>query len=378
MNIFTEIRKNLISFIRKSKLVFILFIICPMVAAYIYGVMQQDSFEGKSKFDPIKVEFKYDKTSFEGKTLESMLSSKEVKSFINSDAKDDFKCSVVIDNSFNNIEIEKLSGSDSVTDMVQGFMKTFSDSINQYKVLYKDIDKVSLNAEENKQLKEKLVVKLQEIQAVPSIKEKIIEGYKSLGAREYFTISMFSFSSIIIMLTLVKMFYKEKRVGILKRSFSTPNSKINYLAGYLSSSFLIVFFINLAYVLVNRILGIAFTTSISWVLVTVILQSLLQASVIGLIIAFVKSEKVSNAIIGVLNALPLMIGGVFYSIDMTGSSALKMISNFAPNSLILNSYKNLAILQGSNGFLNQLMIMLLVAVIFLVISIAKVNIVWEE
>ncbi|GKU25925.1 ABC transporter permease [Clostridium folliculivorans] len=378
MNLVTEIRKNLISFIRQNRIIFVLFIICPMIAAYVYGVMQQDVFSGKSSFEPVKVEFKYDKTSQEGKALEAMLNTKEVKNFINSDAVDDIKCRVTIDKSFNDITIEKVSGSDSALDMVQGFMRTFTENINQYKIIYKNIDSISLNDEQKKSLTSKVVGKLQEIQKVPSVKEKVIEGYKSLGAREYYTISMFSFSSVMIMLTLVKLFYKDKRAGILRRSFSTPNKKINYLAGYLSSSFIIVFFINIVYVMVNKILGIAFTTSIVWILVAVVFQSLLQASVIGLIIAFVKSEKVSNSIITVITALPLMIGGVFFSVDMTDASVLKIISNFSPNSLILNSYKNLAIIEGSYGALNQIMLMLLVAVMFLVVSFVKVNIAWED
>lgn len=378
MNLVTEIRKNLISFIRQNRVIFVLFIICPMIAAYVYGIMQQDTFSGKSSFEPVKVEFKYDKTSQEGKALEAMLNTKEVKSFINSDAEDDIKCRVIIDKSFNDITIEKVSGSDSALDMVQGFMKTFTENINQYKIIYKNIDSISLNDEEKKSLTSKVVGKLQEVQKVPSVKEKIIEGYKSLGAREYYTISMFSFSSVMIMLTLVKLFYKDKRAGILRRSFSTPNKKINYLAGYLSSSFIIVFFINIAYVMINKILGIAFTTSIVWILVSVVFQSLLQASVIGLIIAFVKSEKVSNSIITVITALPLMIGGVFFSVDMTDASVLKIMSDFSPNSLILNSYKNLATIEGSYGALNQIMLMLLVAVVFLVVSFVKVNISWED
>ncbi|MBK1810928.1 ABC transporter permease [Clostridium sp. YIM B02505] len=378
MNLLTEIRKNLISFIRQNKIIFILFIICPMIGAYVYGVMQEDVFSGKSSFEPITVEFQYDKTSLEGKVLEGMLSTKEVKNFINSEAKDDIKCKVVIDKTFNDIEIEKISGSDSSLDMVQSFMRTFSDNINQYKVLYKNIEGVSSNDQEKKALTNNIIGKLQEIQKVASVKDKIIQGYKSLGSREYYTISIFSFSSTMIMLTLIKLFYKEKRIGILRRAFSTPNKKTNYLAGYLSSSFIIVFIINVAYILINRILGIAFTTSILWILITVILQSLLQASVIGFIIAFVKSEKVSNAIISAATALQLMIGGVFYSIDMTGSSVLKVISNFSPNTLIINSYKNLAIVSGDYGALNQIIIMLLVAALFLVISFIKINIVWED
>lgn len=378
MKLVTEIRKNLISFIRQNKVIFVLFVICPMIAAYVYGVMQQDAFSGKGTFEPIKVEFRYDKTSQEGKSLEAMLNTKEVKKFINSNAEEDIKCRVIIDNSFKDIKIEKVTGSDSALDMVQGFMKTFTENINQYNSIYKNINSTSLNDEEKKVLTSKIVGKLQEIQKVPSVKEKIIEGYKSVGSREYYTISMFSFSSVMIMLTLVKLFYKEKRIGILRRSFSTPNKKINYLAGYLSSSFIIVFFINIVYVMVNKVLGIAFTTSIVWILAAVLFQSLLQVSVIGLIIAFVKSEKVSNSIITVITALPLMIGGVFYSVDMTDAGVLKVISNFSPNSLILNSYKSLATIEGSYGALNQIMLMLLVAVIFLVVSFVKVNIVWED
>jgi len=62
MQIFPQIKKNLISFLREGKITIICFLIFPMIMAYIYGTMQEDMFQGKSHFEPIKIIFNYNKS----------------------------------------------------------------------------------------------------------------------------------------------------------------------------------------------------------------------------------------------------------------------------------------------------------------------------
>lgn len=378
MRLFPHIKKNLISFLREGKIIIISFLIFPMIMAYIYGTMQQNMFNGKSNFKPITVEFKYDEASKQGEMLSTVLEDEDVKSFISTNFNEEPKCKVSISSDFKTVDIEKLKGSDNEIDMIKGFMKIFSESINQYNIVIENVNKLNLNPAEKGQLINKLINKLSESNKSPSIKEQLVEGYRNLGAREYYTISMFSFTSIMFIMVLSKVFYKEKKLGVVRRSFSTPQSKETYLAGYLVSSFILAFAINFVYVSINRILGIAFLGSLISNIVLVFFQSILQAAVIGTIISFIKSEKIANAVMNIIIIIPAVIGGVFFNADFIEIKMLKVVSDFAPNSLILNSYKNLSITQGISGASNQIIISIFLSLVLLGASFLKVKASWEE
>ena len=379
MKLFPHIKRNLISYFNTNKMTIIIaFFLFPMVMAYIYGFMEEDMFTGKSSFEPIKVEINYDKDSKEGELLTSILKNKEVKDFINSDATDDFKCKVTISKDFNDINIQKLKGSDNDTEMLKTFMKAFSENINQYKIIQTNVDKLNVSPMDKSKMTSSILMSLQKYSNTPTVKEKIVEGYRTLGSREYYTISLFSFTSIMLISLLIKGFYNERKKGILKRVFSTPNSKLNYFYGYVSFTMIIALIINILYVTINRFLGTAFTGNYLYLLMIVCLQSILEAAVIGAIIALVKSDKIANGIMTILIFLPMIIGGVFYSADIMQVKVLQVLSNFAPNSLILNAYKGLSITESYSGSLTQIVIMIVLSASLLVISTIKVKTSWED
>lgn len=378
MKLFPYIKKNLISFIRDGKVVIISFLIFPMIMAYIYGTMQENLFSGKSSFKPITVEFQYDEKSKQGEILTLILKDKSVKSFISTDFDEEPKCQVSITKDFKSISIKKFKGSDNEVDMIKGFMKTFSESINQYSMVMDNVDKLSLNSKEKGELVNKLMSVMSENSRTSSIVQQVVPGYRSLGAREYYTISMFSFTSIMLIMVLVRGFYKDRKCGVVRRSFSTPNSKETYLVGYLVSSFILAFLINLIYVSINRYMKIAFLESIFSNIFLVFLQSILQTAVAGTVISFIKSEQVVNSIMTIIIIVPAVIGGVFFSADFIEIKILKVVSDLAPNSLILNSYKNLSITQGISGAENQIIIAALLSLVLIIVSFLKVRSSWEE
>lgn len=377
MRLFPYIKKNLIIFIREGKIAFICFLLFPMIMAFIYGIMYKNMFEGKSSFEPIKVQFSYNEASKEGKIFTSILQDENVKNFIKLDAGAP-DCRVNISDDFQNINIEKLSGMDNEVEMIRGFTQAFSESINQYRVISNNVDKLNVTAVQHQALINKLLSLMQQSSSIPAVKEQLVQGYRSLGAREYFTISMFSFTALTFVITLAKWFYRDKKQGVIKRSFSTPNKREDYLLGYLGSSFILAFIINFIFIAMNRILGIAFSGSLAAVMIIVLLQSLLQTAVIGAIISFIKDEKIANSIMNIIIFIPVIIGGVFFNADVIQIKILKIFSEISPNSLILNSYKNLSIVQGISGAQNELVLMLLLSLILIAASIIKVRTGWEE
>lgn len=378
MGIVSHVKKNIISFLREGKIIIICFLLFPMLMAYIYGIIEDDMFQGKNNFNSIKVQFIYDKASKEGEILTDILKDDKVKNFISVAEETDSKCKVTISKDFKSMDIQKLKSSSYEIDMVHGFMATFSENINQYKVVMDNVNKLKLTEVQKVGLTNKLINKLSESNKKSLIQEQLVEGYRSLGAREYFTISMFSFTSIMLIMVFVKVFYKDKRLGVIRRSFSTPYSKVSYFIGFLTSSFIVAVTINFIYVAINWSLKIAFLDNFVGIIVLVFLQSFLQIAVIGAFISFIKSEAIVNSIMKVLIFVPLIIGGVFYNVDIIEIKILKVISEFSPNSLILNSYKNLAITQMISGAKNEIIIMIFLSIVLLGAGLLKVKVRWEE
>ncbi len=182
----------------------------------------------------------------------------------------------------------------------------------------------------------------------------------------------------MLVIVLIKEFYKVKKQGVVRRSFSTPNSRASYLLGYLTSCFILALVINFVYVAINIILGIAFLGNFIGNIIIIILQSLLQTAVVGMIISFIKSEKIANSIMNIIIFIPAIIGGVFFYSDLIEIKILKFFSNISPNSLILNSYKNLSIAQEIYGAKNQIVIMMMLSLVLLIVSFIRVKFSWEE
>jgi ABC-type multidrug transport system, permease component len=345
--------------------------------AYIYGITEENMFTGKSSFQPITVDFKYNKDTEQGKYLTLILKDQSVKNFIEASS-GDTKCIVTISDDFKKMNIEKLKGSDNEVEMVKAFMQTFADNINQYSSIINNVSTLSLTSTQKQELQNKLVAKFSESNSTPLLQEQVMDGYRTLGAREYYTISIFSFTSLMLITTLIKKFYRDRKQGVIRRSFSTPSSKGNYLAGYIISSLILTFIINFGYIIINRMMNVAFKESLIELILMVILQSLLQSAVIGAVVAFIKNENIANAIMSVIIFVPCIVGGIFYNADVVEIKALKVLSQLSPNSLILNLYKNISVAQGYVGAINEIIIITALALSLIIASLIKVRIKWED
>lgn len=378
MRLFPQIKVNILDFFKDGKIIIITFLVFPMIMAYIYGTMQKDMFSGKSTFKPITAEFKYDKTSKQGEILTSILKESSVRNFINTDSKEELKFKVSISKDFKSVFIEKLKASDTDIDMIRSFMKTFSESINQYSIIMNNVEKINLSPAAKEQLLTKLIDSMTQNNKASAIEERVLPGYKTLGAREYYTISFFSYTSIMFIMILVKAFYKNRKNGVVRRSFSTPNSKESYLLGYLVSSFIMAFVVNIIYITLNRILGIAFLGNTFLNIFLVLIQSFLQAAVVIVIIVFIKSEQVANALMTIAIIIPVIVGGVFFNGDLIEIKILKVLSNFSPNSIILNLYKSLSVTSSIIESENQIIIALILSLVLISISLLRIKSSWEE
>lgn len=361
---------------RKEAFVLIIsFLIFPMALSFIYGEMQKNLFEGKdSSIKSIEVDFQYDRKSEKGLILDKILSDEQVEEVIHTGSEKS-EYSVIISEDFKNAEIFCEKENTVELMVLKNFVEAILKDINQHDLVYSKV--VSLDASEMQKSTtiSNIIDSLNTNTLV--VRERIVKGYKTLSSTEYYTISMFSFTSLILVVTLAGYFYKEVKEGIVKRTLSTPNDKTSYFFGFLLNSFIITFAISIIYVMINRFRGVAFTGNILHIGAIVLIQSLLCTSIAGMAIAFIKKEMTASVLMNILLVLPSIFGGVFFYNEAIESKTIRAIINYVPNALILNSYKELAITGNMQSITEELVVMTVLSIALLTVSIIKIHHKWE-
>lgn len=377
MKLMPYIKKGLTIFIKDIRMMAISFIVLPLAMALIYGNMQKGMFEGKSnEIDAVKVDFKYDKTSEKGKILSEILSQTEVKKFIQQEGSK-AEYSVLISRDFKSVEIKGKDEEDVQFIMLKNFVTAVINNFNQFDVIQNSVNNLQLSQSEKNNLMNNLMASYRRNEQESSIKEEIVEGYRTLNSIEYYTISIFSFTSLIMVLTLAGYFYKEKKEGIVRRSLSTPRDKRNYFLGFITTVFLISIIISVVYVVINRARGIAFMGNPIHLAIIILVQSILCAAVVGFVIAFIKKEVTANIVMNLILVVPSMFGGVFFYNEIIDNKVMKKIMNLAPNTLILNSYKDLAITESLGAVQGEILAMAVLSIVLLAVTLYKIEVKWE-
>lgn len=377
MKLIPYIKKGLKVFIKDIRMMAISFLILPMALAFIYGNMQKNTFEGQNyTLDAIRVDFQYNQGRDKGRILSQVLSQNEIKKFIIKDNNTP-EYAVIIDDNFKDAEIKGKDQGDVKFVILKNFVSALINNFNSFEVMEKSINSLNISEAQKNTLMNNVIASLNKSNREPSIKEKIALGYKTLGSIEYYTISMFSFTSLIMIVTLAGYFYREIREGIVKRSLSTPNNKRDYFLGNLLSVFIISLIISTTYIAINRIRGVAFLGNPIYLTVTILAQSLLCTSVVGFVIAFIKKEMTANILMNVIFITTSMFGGVFFNGELIDNKIMRKVMDFVPNSLVLNTYKNLSITGSFNAIHGEVLAMVVLSVLLLSIALVKIEFKWE-
>lgn len=377
MKLMPYVKKGLNIFVKDIKMMIISFLILPMALAFFYGNMQKEMFEGKShSIDAVIVDFQYNQGSEKGKVLNEILSQTEVKKFIIQEKKD-AEYSVMISEDFKTTLIKGKDQEAIQFVMLKNFVTAVINNFNQFDAMQKSINNLNMSQAEKSSLMINVMETFNNSEKELSIKEEIVEGYKTLNSVEYYTISIFSFTSLIMIITLVSYFFKEVKEGIVKRSLSTPNNKRNYFLGFIVTMFIISLTISSVYVIINRFRGIAFLGNPIYLAIVIIAQSVLCASVVGFVIAFIKKEVTANILMNVVLLVPSMFGGVYFYGEIVSSKLMQRIMSLVPNALILNSYKGLAITESFQTIQGEVLAMAILSIVLLSAALVKIELKWE-
>lgn len=377
MNLLPYIKKGLKIFIKDIRMMTISFLILPMALALIYGNMQKNMFDTKDQnIDAVKVHFQYNQESEKGKILKQILSQNEITKFIDQ-VKNNAEYTVIIQDDFKNAEIKGKNEGTVKFAMLKNFLTAVINNFNKYDLMQSSINSLGINEAQKNELMNNVITSLNQSNGESSIKEQIVEGYKTIGSIEYYTISMFSFTSLILIVTLASYFYREIKEGIVRRSLSTPSNKRNYFLGNMTAVFIISLIITTIYIIINRIRGIAFLGNPVYIAVIILAQSILCASVVGFVTAFIKKEMTANILLNIIFIVPSMFGGVFFYDEIVRNKIMQKIMDFAPNALVLNAYKDLSITGSFNAIQGNLLSMIVLSIVLVVLSLVKIEHKWE-
>ena len=364
------IKKNIKSLFKDNIIIFISFIIGPLLIALIYGTMMEASFDVSKDENAINVTFLYDEDSYNGKIFKEVLDSENVRSFINSTEDGDIE--LEINDDFNDTNIRNIHSEAEVISIVKNFMEQVSSNLTKYKVIYDKTD--GMNQEE---ILGEYFSKLQDINR-SVFNKKLIDGFRTLDSWEYYGISAFSFTSMLLLLIFINRFFNDKQEGVIRRTFSAAITKKEYITSFFICSSFEALIINLIYVVMARILGISFSGNILGLLAAVIGQSLLLGGMVTLFISIFKSKKLINLVLTAFITLSSVLGGSFFNVDFIDLNVMQVLKNISPNTLILNAYKFLVISPDLFDSLKYVLIMIVISTVCLVISRIKVNYRWEE
>jgi ABC-2 type transport system permease protein len=377
MNLLPYIKKGLKIFIKDIRMMTISFLILPMALALIYGNMQRNMFDTKDQnIDAVKVRFQYNQGSEKGKILSQILSQDEVIKFIDQ-KKNDAEYTVIVQDDFKNAEIKGKDEGTVKFVMLKNFVAAIINNFNKFDLMENSISSLSINEAQKNELMNSVMTSLSQSNGESSIKEQIVEGYKTIGSIEYYTISMFSFTSLILIVTLAGYFYREIKEGIVRRSLSTPSNKRNYFLGNMTAVFIISLIITTIYIIINRIRGIAFLGNPVYIAVIILAQSILCASVVGFVTAFIKREMTANILLNIIFIVPSMFGGVFFYDEIISNRIMQKIMDFVPNALVLNAYKDLSITGSFNAIQGNLLSMIVLSIVLVVLALVKIEHKWE-
>mgnify|MGYP001626447925 CR=1 FL=1 len=163
--------------------------------------------------------------------------------------------------------------------------------------------------------------------------------------------------------------WADKRVGMLEQIFSMPYTRFDYLLGILISMLLVTFSGSLLMTIVAipfiylKITLLGFIT----VLVFLTLGTFVFGSLMLIFGAIVKSNQVFNLISNILFFFITFASSVFYPLNSSTPSILRIVAQFNPLTYVVNSIRDAYMNQlGQIEIYNSLILIAIMAVLMLI------------
>ncbi|EPY2275984.1 ABC transporter permease [Clostridium sporogenes] len=368
------------------------FAIFPIVLSSLYGYFQKDMFNPKNEIDKIAICVEDKDNSKLSNEFIKFLGSDELEKFI--DIKKDkekaieeviipkgYEKSIIEDKEItikiNEREKDKEVSSKILKDLIDNYNKELKNNLT----IGNNINKMDISKEKKDLLVKEISEKIIKTYKKDVIKNFIVKSTRNLTSYEYYSVSILSFMFIVTIMSLCNEYYEEKKKSIFQRTLSTSISKVEYFNYSLVSWYIFAVLFNSIYVLSYRFLGLSFKGNIGLLLLIVLTKSLLEVAISSVIIAFFKEQKIAVICLNTLIILSVSLGGVFYPLEKVINSFNKIfraITNFAPNVLIIKTYKSFLIYNSFEAIRYYLITFIFISIVLYSISLLKVNIKWGD
>lgn len=375
--------------VREWKVILFTFIIFPIVTSLLYGYFQKELFTPENIMSKFYINIIDEDKSQTSTGLKELFNSGSLKDFIVvTEDREKLQVEVVIPKGYDSALIDLKEEEIIVKQLtekgepaiaaVSSIIDKYNKAVQEGIVINDKVIKSSLSTEG----KEKLMVDIgdtfKNFQTVKSIKTNIYTEGKNLTSFQYYSISIFSFISLLVIQSLTSSYYTERENGLVKRYLAAPMSKIQFFNYTLVSNFIFAFIVNNIYVMIYKISNVSFQGSYGILILILITLSILEATLAGFLVAFFKEKRIGGVFIQAFILLSVSVGGAFFPVDKVGGKIIAVLSNIAPNTHIINVFKAYMLENTMSSIFNPLMIMAIIAAVSYLISIIKVKLKWED
>lgn len=383
------IKVMLKSIIREARVMVFMFIVFPVACSLLYGYFQKEMFKPENMMSKFYINIKDEDNSPTTKAFKELLKGEGLKDFIEiTEDKESLQVEVEFPKGYEEkllalkegeITLNQLTPkgefvATTLTSIIDKYNKTIQEGL----IIGKRIGESSLSEKEKHSLENEIRSKFTEYYSTKSIKTEIYTKGNNLTSFEYYSISIFSFTALMLIQSLAGSYYAEKENGVLKRCLAAPMSKTQYFNYTLISNTIFAFIINMVYTMVFRIGGISYKGSLWLLVLIVVVISILQGVFAGFITAFFKDKRIGGLIITAMIMLSVAVGGAFFPVDKVGNGIVKFLGNIAPSSQIIKVFKSYILENSMNAVINTLLLIGLVSLVLYIISFIKIRVKWED
>jgi len=374
--------------VKEAHIYLITFAIFPIVLSAMYGYFQRNLFNPSNEMNKIGIYIRDEDSSSLSKELIDFLSSDNMKQvFEINKGKEKAKFEIIIPKGYGDGVLSsedfqiKVNQREDKAKYSAGIVSSIIDKYNEEKhqqlLIENKIKKMTISDKEKDELLKKTKEKIYVANGTNAIKNDIIPADKALTSFEYYSVSIFSFMFIVNIMVLVAGYYKEKETRIFNRIISSSLSKLQYFNYSLVSFFIFALIINTIYILTYRLTGLSFKGSPMLLILIIIAKSLLEVSVSGVVMAFFKQQKHAILFLQLFIMLAVTLGGAFVPMYRISSGIILKLSDYVPNALIINVFKNFLLYNSFSSIKGYLVIFILISIALYGISIIKIRLKWE-
>ncbi|MDS1002768.1 ABC transporter permease [Clostridium sporogenes] len=386
------IKLTLRSVLRELPIMIFTFAIFPIVLSSLYGYFQKDMFNPKNEIDKIAIYIEDRDNSKLSNEFIKFLGSNELNEFIDiKKSKEKAIEEVIIPKGYEKgiigdkeiiIKIsERKKDKEVVSKILKELIDNYTREVKNNFTIENNINKMDISKEKKELLLKETSEDITRIYKKDAIKNSIVKSTRNLTSYEYYSVSILSFMFIVTIILLCNRYYEDKRKGIFQRTLSTSISKVQYFNYSLVSWYIFAVLFNSIYILSYRLLGLSFKGNIGLLLLIILAKSFLEVTLSSIVISFFKEQKMATIFLNTIVIISVSLGGVFYPLEKVINSfnkIFRIISDFAPNVLIIKTYKSFLIYNSFEAIKYYLIIFIIISIILYSISFLKVSIKWGD